>query len=102
MEIYLIYDMADGPKMTIQEKYDARQRFVQHALSTGKLYTYDLLGYEDGHLYRAGEVFDYTDLTYPPTIAIPRELGLDIFGSCIDLAKMPPEDVSREFLFIPS
>lgn len=102
MKIYLIFDKAKQPLMTIQEAYDARVKFSEFARSTGKMFTYDLLAGEPSNLYRAGAIFDETKEldSLPMSNEIRRDLGI---GPCIDLSKLPPEQVDRDtFLFNPS
>lgn len=96
-KVYLIYDMADMPKMSIKEAYDAKQKFFAYARTSRKEFTYDLLASENNYLYRVGVILDSFDKEFPsiPQMPIPRN-DLDYFGSCIDLAQLKEEDIDRE------
>lgn len=101
MKIYLLYDVATQALMTIQEMYDTRWKFEEHAIASGKLFTYELYAGEKGnpgHLYRAGAIFDNMEefSALPRDNEIDRQIGI---GPGVDLDKVPADHVDRETFF---
>lgn len=102
MKVYLLYETADVENMPMRDIAEAIQSFVDRATKgqrgqeevMGRLFFHGLFAKDNNHVYRAGVIFDNLDeLMSMPTTEIPP--GHGAVGSCIDLSKLPEENIDR-------
>lgn len=97
MKVYLLYDTTDVQNMPMLDIHEAIQGFIDRATKgQGALFFHGLFAKteEDNHVYRAGVIFDsFDELMSMPTTDIPP--GYGAVGSCIDLTKVPQDNIDR-------